>query len=59
LRPGDVIVALLEGARITKVRPAVVVSTELYHREGPDLIVGILTTQIPEPLRATDHLLVN
>jgi len=59
LRPGDVVVALLPGARVTKVRPAVVVSTELYHRERPDPIVGILTTQIPDPLKATDHLLVN
>jgi mRNA interferase MazF len=51
------VVALLPGARVTKARPAVVVSTERYHRERPDLIVGILTTQLPESVGLTDYVL--
>lgn len=50
-------VAMLPGTHLTKVRPAVVVSSELYHRERPDAIVGILTTQVPTPLSSTDYVL--
>ncbi len=28
-----------------KIRPAVVLSTELYHRYRPDVIVGLITTR--------------
>jgi len=59
LRPGGVVVALLPGARVTKARPAVVVSTQFYHRERPDVVVGILTTQIPEALCLTDYALLD
>jgi len=59
LRPGDVVVALLPGAQVTKVRPAVVVSTELYHRERPDLVVGVLTTQVPQTPSLTDYILLD
>lgn len=57
MRPGDVVVALLPGARVAKVRPAVVVSTDLYQQERPDTIVAILTTQTPSPTTATDYQL--
>jgi len=55
VNPGDVVVALLPGARVAKVRPAVVVSTSLYHQERPDAILGILTAQTPSPVAATDY----
>jgi mRNA interferase MazF len=42
------------GADATKVRPAVVLSTELYHRYRPDVIVGLMTTQPPGELAPTD-----
>lgn len=57
MKPGDVVVALLPGARVAKIRPAVVVSTDLYQQERPDVIVGILTTQAPSPAASTDYLL--
>ena len=37
-----------------KVRPAVVLSTELYHRYRPDVIVSLITTQPPRELAPTD-----
>ena len=55
MKPGDVVVALLPGTRVAKVRPAVVVSSEAYHRQRPDIIVGILTTQTPKPIATTDY----
>jgi len=54
LKPGDVVIGAFPGADATKVRPAVVLSTELYHRYRPDVIVGLITTQLPEKLAPTD-----
>jgi mRNA interferase MazF len=54
LKPGDVVVGAFSGADATKVRPAVVLSTELYHRYRPDVIVGLITTQRPGELAPTD-----
>ena len=42
----------------TKKRPAVVVSTAAYHRDRPDLIVLAVTSQIRQPLRTGEALLV-
>jgi len=57
VKSGDVVIGLLLGARIAKVRPAVVLSSELYLRERPDAMVGILTTQTPLPPASTDYVL--
>jgi mRNA interferase MazF len=54
-----VVVAELAGARVTKFRPAVVVSSDLYHQQRPDTIVGVLTTQNPRPEAETDYLLLD
>ena len=59
MTPGDVIIGAFAGAHLTKTRPAVVLSTEDYHRYRPDVIVGIITTQIPQPLAPTDCRLMN
>src|SRR3954469_10330173 len=42
------------GARITKSRPAVMLSTEVYHRHRPDAVIGLITTQLPQPIASTD-----
>jgi mRNA interferase MazF len=57
LKPGELVVAMLPGAVETKVRPAVIIASETYLSERPDVIVGILTTKIPSPLASTDYLL--
>jgi hypothetical protein len=59
LRPGDVVVALLQGASVTKVRPAVVIASSTYLVERPDVLLGILTTKVPATLASTDYLLVD
>ena len=50
-------VAAFPGAQLTKTRPAVVLSTEDYHRHRPDVVVGLITTQAPKPLAPTDCVL--
>ena len=59
MKPGDVVVCAFPGASATKIRPAVVLSTELYHRHRPDVIVGLITTQSPKELAPTDCELRN
>jgi len=59
LKPGDVVVGAFPGAHLTKTRPAVVLSTEDYHRHRPDVVVGLITTQAPKPLAPTDCALLD
>jgi mRNA-degrading endonuclease toxin of MazEF toxin-antitoxin module len=54
VKPGDVVVGAFPGADTTKIRPAVVLSNELYHRHRPDVIVGLITTHSPNELAPTD-----
>lgn len=57
MKPGDVVVGLLEGAVQTKVRPAVVIASTTYLAERPDVLVGILTTRPPKLPASTDCFL--
>lgn len=59
MKPGDVVVGVLEGAVETKVRPAVVIASTTYLAERPDVLVGILTTRVPKPKASTDCALQN
>jgi len=54
LKPGDVVIGVLEGAVETKVRPAVVIASSTYLAERPDVLLGILTTRQPTPVAPTD-----
>jgi hypothetical protein len=47
LKPGDVVVGMLPGAVVSKVRPAVIIASDNYLRERPDVLVGVLTAKIP------------
>ena len=54
---GDVVVVDFPGVLQTKRRPAVVVSSGEYHRHRPDIIVGLLTTQVVKATAPTDYVL--
>jgi mRNA-degrading endonuclease toxin of MazEF toxin-antitoxin module len=54
-----VIVGTLAGAAETKVRPAVVIASDTYLVERPDVVVGILTTKMPTPPASTDYVLAD
>jgi mRNA-degrading endonuclease toxin of MazEF toxin-antitoxin module len=41
------VLGVLPGAAETKVRPAVVIASDIYLVERPDVLVGILTTKLP------------
>lgn len=55
--PGEVVTVDFPGVRGLKRRPAVVVSTDLYHANRPDVIIGILTSQIAGATAPTDYVL--
>ena len=54
--PGDVVVLKFPGAREVKRRPAVVISSPVYHASRPDVVVGLVTSQTAE-LGPTDSTL--
>jgi mRNA interferase MazF len=54
LTPGDIVAGAFPGADTTKMRPAVVLSTELYRHWRPDVVLGLLTTQTPNRPGPTD-----
>ena len=57
MNPGSVVVVDFVGANETKRRPAVVISSDTYHRERPDLIVALITTKTEKANTSTDHVL--
>jgi mRNA interferase MazF len=57
LKPGDVVTGMFVGARQSKRRPSVVISTDLYHTSRPDVILGELTTQLHQATAPTDYVL--
>jgi|SRR5882724_5748960 len=54
---GDVVLLDFPGVKQTKRRPAVIVSSPLYHQQRTDVVVGLITSQIAAATAATDHLL--
>lgn len=54
--PGDVVTVDFPGVTGIKRRPAVVLSSAIYHINRPDVIVGLITTQTTG-LGITDHVL--
>ena len=56
-RAGDIVTIDFPGVKGVKRRPAVVVSSSTYHQHRPDVIVGIVTSQIQEATTPTDYLL--
>lgn len=44
------------GVEGVKRRPAIVVSSSTYHQYRPDVIVGIVTSQIQQATAPTDYL---
>lgn len=54
--PGDVIAVNFPGVTGVKRRPAVVLSSAIYHATRPDVIVGLITTQTIA-LGSTDYAL--
>ena len=57
MKPSDIVTVDFPGITGIKRRPAVVISTLEYHRHRPDMIFGILTSQIEDAKTPMDHVL--
>ena len=57
MKPGTVVIADIPGVVQTKKRPAVVVSSEFYHSDRPDLILAIISSRVEKATSDTDHIL--
>lgn len=55
-KPGNVVTVNFPGVTGVKRRPAVVLSSAIYHATRPDVIVGLITTQTIA-LGSTDYAL--
>ena len=55
--PGDVVTIEFVGATGVKRRPAVVVSSALYHTHRPDVILAVVTSQTASATAPTDYTL--
>jgi mRNA interferase MazF len=56
-RPGDVVTVDFPGVTGVKRRPAIIVSTDLYHKVRPDVILGLITSQTAKAIQPTDYIL--
>jgi mRNA interferase MazF len=57
LKPGDVVVVDFPGVTGIKRRPAIVLSSDIYHSTRPDVILGLITSQVAGSIGPTDHAL--
>jgi mRNA interferase MazF len=57
ISPSIVVTVDFPGATGIKRRPALVISTNLYHHTRPDVIIGVLTSQISGANPPTDYVL--
>jgi len=55
--PGDVVTVDFPGATGLKRRPAIVVSTHLYHAHRPDVVIAVLTSNVAAATAPTDYVL--
>jgi mRNA interferase MazF len=59
IKPGDVVVADFVGATGVKRRPAIVVSSDDYHSARPDVVLGVVTSNVAAARTPMDHGIVD
>ena len=57
IKPGNIVIVNFAGAQGSKHRPAVVISSSLYHTQRPDVILAPLTTNIAAARTQFDYRL--
>lgn len=56
---GDIVVVDFPGVQGVKRRPAIIISTDEYHRTRPDVIIGLITTQVGGATSPSDYVLAD
>ncbi|MDT7777600.1 MAG: mRNA interferase MazF [Acidobacteriota bacterium] len=57
VKPGIVVTVDFPGAQGIKRRPALVVSTDIYHAARPDVVLAVITSQTRTATAPTDYVL--
>ena len=57
IEPGNIVLVKFPGSVTTKIRLALVISSREYHQTRPDVILGILTSQINQAVSPSDYCL--
>lgn len=57
MKSGTVVTAEFQGVVSTKRRPAVIVSSETYRQERPDVILAVVTSQVSRSNSSIDYIL--
>jgi mRNA interferase MazF len=57
LTAGAIVSCVFRGAHLAKHRPALVVSTDAYHANRPDVILAIITSNLADASAPTDYVL--
>lgn len=55
--PGDIVVVNFSGMQGTKRRPAIILSSDVYHQSRPDAIFELITSQITSAISPSDYSL--
>lgn len=55
--PGEIVAVNFPGVTGVKRRPAVILSSAVYHTARPDVVVGLITSHTAAALGPTDYLL--
>jgi mRNA interferase MazF len=58
-KPGEIVLVDFPGVAGVKRRPAVVLSSDEYHATRPDIIIGLVTSQVRSANTPTDHRLLD
>ncbi len=56
---GDVVTVDFLGATGIKRRPAVVLSNAKYHSSRPDIVLGVVTSNVAQAKTAFDHIIID
>lgn len=56
-KAGEIVVVDFPGIQGIKRRPAVILSSDAYHQTRPDIIVGLVTSQLSSATGTTDCVL--
>lgn len=56
-KAGEIVIVDFPGVQGVKRRPAIIISSDLYHQSRPDVIVALITSQLSAANKPTDHIL--
>lgn len=59
MKHGTVVIASIPGVIATKRRPSLVVSSDAYHADRPDLILTVISSQTQKALSESDYILTD